>query len=353
MKLCINSETWMEILLANRGSSNMGNVLKHLYNNTSLHPCIVQATSFCVENTDIPKRLKYLVNGSTSMNYCKFCNTLINDGGKTSYCNPSCRAKSYANDKAIMHKRSQSMSTSYAAKSLEEKNITKVRRKQTLQDRYGVVHNFNIEGFQEKRKQTWKEKYGTEVAQQSNFVKDKTRKTCEKLYNGPNPLSDPVIKQKWFETFWKKHKERNPMQVDQIKRKNFATKLQIDENQVVFSYEKTFEKLDTGEKLKYGEYVEIVRFLTGQTLSEQGFTKFGESWKTDRGKYQKHIDHSVSIRTGFVNDVNPRIISHIENLELIEWQENLSKGAKDSITIEELYSKIQNNKNNNNETKTS
>jgi len=59
-----------------------------------------------------------------------------------------------------------------------------------------------------------------------------------------------------------------------------------------------------------------------------------------RGKYTNHIDHRLSIRTGFLNNEDPAIISHIVNLELISCNENLSKGAKDTLTIEELKIKI-------------
>lgn len=52
------------------------------------------------------------------------------------------------------------------------------------------------------------------------------------------------------------------------------------------------------------------------------------------GAYQ--IDHKVSILYGFENNINPEIIGHIENLEMIPWESNRAKSNLNSISITEL-----------------
>lgn len=49
-----------------------------------------------------------------------------------------------------------------------------------------------------------------------------------------------------------------------------------------------------------------------------------------------HIDHKVSIKTGFENNIPPFIMGDIVNLEMIPGKSNISKGVGNSITISEL-----------------
>jgi len=314
----------------------MGNIRKELYKRKDLHNLIINETLFCNQDTDVSTRITYIINGLTQMNMCLECNTLINDGGKKTFCSFSCRAKSQSKNSDIIRKRAVSSSLTYAQKSDEEKNKIKYNRKKTMRKKYGVEHNFNIEGFKEKRAQTWLNNYGNYVAQRSEIVKDKTKKTCEEKYGGPNPLSDPIIKQKWLSSFCQKHGVTNPMYVDAIKRKAFAARYKIPFEEVEF----VFEKIMSKESLTIDEYVILVRILTEETLHQHGSQKFGNDWKHIRGKYKHHVDHCLSIRTGYINGIDPIIIAHIENLDLIPHNENLSKGAKDTLSIEELQNKI-------------
>lgn len=52
-------------------------------------------------------------------------------------------------------------------------------------------------------------------------------------------------------------------------------------------------------------------------------------------------DHMYSVREGFINNIDPRIISHPVNCNLIRHRDNQKKYVKSSITIEELESRIQ------------
>jgi hypothetical protein len=55
---------------------------------------------------------------------------------------------------------------------------------------------------------------------------------------------------------------------------------------------------------------------------------------TGRNKY--HIDHRYSIHDGFHNNVPVSIMSNANNLELLHCTENLKKGTKSSIILEDL-----------------
>jgi hypothetical protein len=51
-------------------------------------------------------------------------------------------------------------------------------------------------------------------------------------------------------------------------------------------------------------------------------------------------DHMVSVRWGFENDIDPKIMSHPANCQLMIHSENVSKNKKCDLTLEELLSKI-------------
>ena len=55
-----------------------------------------------------------------------------------------------------------------------------------------------------------------------------------------------------------------------------------------------------------------------------------------------HIDHIYSISDGFLNNIDPKIISSVNNLRVITKVENLKKGRNSNLTLEkllELYNK--------------
>lgn len=52
-------------------------------------------------------------------------------------------------------------------------------------------------------------------------------------------------------------------------------------------------------------------------------------------------DHMYSVKDGFINNVDPKIISHPANCKLVLQRYNSSKCSKSSITLEQLMDRIQ------------
>lgn len=93
----------------------------------------------------------------------------------------------------------------------------------------------------------------------------------------------------------------------------------------------------------FKKYWEQVRIETNKqpikTLSN--FEKRGKMGVDDA----YNLDHKYSIIEGFKNNIDPKIIGHISNLEMLPWKENLVKQGSCSITLKELKNLIkQNNK---------
>jgi len=57
-------------------------------------------------------------------------------------------------------------------------------------------------------------------------------------------------------------------------------------------------------------------------------------------KYGYDLDHRFSIYDGFNQNIDPEIIGHYKNLEIIKASKNRSKNKKSSITLNELLNKI-------------
>lgn len=58
-----------------------------------------------------------------------------------------------------------------------------------------------------------------------------------------------------------------------------------------------------------------------------------------------HLDHKFSVKMGFINNIDPEIIAHWSNLEIIPANKNCSKGRKCSQTLEQLLENYQRNQN--------
>jgi hypothetical protein len=52
-------------------------------------------------------------------------------------------------------------------------------------------------------------------------------------------------------------------------------------------------------------------------------------------------DHMISVKYGFENGIDPKIISHPANCRLIRHNDNVSKGKKNYISLEELHKRIE------------
>ena len=89
------------------------------------------------------------------------------------------------------------------------------------------------------------------------------------------------------------------------------------------------ESLESYKEL-WDEYYNLVWYYTKKDLNEIQNIEF-------RGiKHGYSLDHKYSIKQGFLDGISPEIIGSNHNLEIITIAENSSKGAKCSITKEEL-----------------
>jgi len=90
------------------------------------------------------------------------------------------------------------------------------------------------------------------------------------------------------------------------------------------------------EKIEeFEEYSKNVRYLTRSSyLKHKTSINNYELKESDSKNY--HIDHNYSISDGFLNKIDPKIISSHINLSIITKEDNLRKGKKSNTELENL-----------------
>jgi hypothetical protein len=87
---------------------------------------------------------------------------------------------------------------------------------------------------------------------------------------------------------------------------------------------------------KFEKYSKIVRSLTRfQFNNNKHLINDSDLKINDPSGY--HVDHIYSIIEGFLNEIDPKVISSYVNLQIMLQNDNLSKSRKCDISIDELY----------------
>lgn len=70
--------------------------------------------------------------------------------------------------------------------------------------------------------------------------------------------------------------------------------------------------------------------------------KFGIYSAANRGNNLNGVsrDHKISVHDGFINNIDPNIISHPANCQLLRHNDNIKKNKKSDMSIDELKNKI-------------
>ena len=86
------------------------------------------------------------------------------------------------------------------------------------------------------------------------------------------------------------------------------------------------------------EYYEAVNQETNRSLIK--YKKEIKNYHLRGRKFGYQLDHKFSINEGFLQKIDPKIIGHWKNLEILTSLDNERKWNKCSITIEELLEEI-------------
>lgn len=200
------------------------------------------------------------------------------------------------------------------------KNIQKIA--ETKLTRYGDKNYNNYE----QGKQTKLERYGDVTYNNPKFGSDNpaTRSDVRKL------ISKGVT-----ESYVKNPALKNERSIIG-KNFGFGNKKEFKQKMIDKGY-----WLSEDMKSDFSLYRESVRNIT-----EINYQKFFKDIPNAQLRSKKmHLDHKYSIFEGFMHDINPEIIGHYKNLEIMSHSINESKSIKSSISLSNLVEEILNSKN--------
>ena len=211
--------------------------------------------------------------------------------------------------------------------------ISKIKK--TKLDRYGDENYTNLD----KAKQTNLSRHGVENAFISKHSIEKIKKTKLDRYGDENYTNLDKAKQTNLERYGVEYN----FQREDIKKVIKESYKKYSDSQKFYDF-----RLKLREEKNWGEFREDTSDWEKYKFLVWGFTERNELHLLENyekrglagvdGCYQ--LDHKVSIKFGFDNNVNPEIIGHINNLEFIPWKDNLSKGIGCSITLEQLLNTV-------------
>lgn len=209
----------------------------------------------------------------------------------------------------------------------------------TCFERYGVTNAFAAEHVKEKIADTNTERYGHPNAGASEQAIKKIKATKLERYGSETYCNLEQAKQTNLKNHGVEHSFQIPHVIEQIRKKSAAY---FDSEEFMeFRHELRKEK-------RWGEYREDLDDWTLYKVACRVFTNQNDLSKLEHyekrglagvdGAYQ--LDHIVSMRYGFENNVDPMVIGNINNIKFISWEENLKKGIRSHMSLEELTEKI-------------
>lgn len=268
-------------------------------------------------------RVKYVLEDRYEVNRCNQCSVPILDL-KKKYC--SCKCNN--NSKETKDK----FRNAYNNLSEEEKTKRNEKRTKTVNERYGG-YTLESEILSPKVRKTMKKKYGVEYAFQSRQLKQKAVDTWIEKYGVDNPFKSEEVKDLIREVLKERYGVENSCYIDQEGRVKKATQTKIERGLV------RPEEFLT----EYQKYSKEVRRLTEKTYRKYKHVINPNSVKRVKsGREGYQLDHKYSIIEGFLNDVEPSVISSRYNLQMLKWEDNIVKSGHCHISLKELKRLIEN-----------
>lgn len=264
----------------------------------------------------------------------------------------------------------------------------KLKAKNTMLEKYGVENASFSTKIQEKKKNTIKEKYGVEYITQSKEFKDISKKTKKDKYGNENFINIDQIKktkkEKYDDEYYNNRKKSNKTclekyGVENVSQSDIIKKRKSETSMINYGIDhplKTFEimeklrntnidklgvpyptmskivtdkilntNINTGRWIKiedrsdfYNYYLLVCKY-TSKNKKQLLYNWTGIDYYTNEyildnfnldsnDKKYPTIDHKISIKYGFVNNISAEIISAIDNLCITTRSNNSSKGYK-------------------------
>jgi Tfp pilus tip-associated adhesin PilY1 len=266
-------------------------------------------------------------------------------------------------------KRKITVKEKYGVDNILESEIIKEKVKNTMIEKYGNEHALNIKEFKDKMKDTNNKKFGCDYASQNSDIKNKIKATFLENYGVYTSLLDKTTQEKISNTNIGKYGYENVSKNIEIKNKKIKKSLQnygvchpMKSNIIIKKIKKTNllkyghenpmsndevknkmvkTKQQLGIYLQDSDRTEFINYkLKVKSLTNKNKKELFEKWSGDdyydneyirdnkiNDRNHPTIDHKISIKYGFENNITPAEISKIENLCITKRYLNSSKGS--------------------------
>lgn len=283
---------------------------------------IVNYTKFLDKyNPKLVDRVRYILKSKDSINTCIHCNKPIIDLTKM-FCSTKCNNNSEQTKSRFRE--------NYENLSETEKILRNDKRTKTVNEKYGG-YTLQSPELKKKMKLTMIEKYGVEHSFHNDAIKQKALNTWIRKYGVDNPFKSINIKEKIKQVLKDRYGVDNSANVNPEMRVNKGIKTKIERGWIIpdeflSDYQIYRKKVKRLTETTYKTYKKIINpnNLERVTNGKNGF----------------QLDHKYSIIEGFLNNVEPEIISHYRNLQMIEWYCNRTKSKRCDIDLEQLKNEI-------------
>jgi hypothetical protein len=199
------------------------------------------------------------------------------------------------------------------------------------------------------------QKYNSGVSKDAIFLRNvDDLKYAEYIYNNLNKKKDSSSFLHCLKICNNNYLEANKLYIDKCSKKNhrsihnfktleeyieYNSKISDKSYNTLISKFKTINR-DSIDDFK--KYCKRVNYYTNLNLRINGESKFGENYRSGIKVRGNHIDHIYSKYNGYLNSVDPEIIGHIENLQILNYKLNIKKNKESWIELEDLYFKCEN-----------
>jgi len=227
-------------------------------------------------------------------------------GKYSKFCSPKCSN----NNKEIKEKIKQIFLKKYGVL-YPTQNKKIIEKREQLNKIKNIKNPNRVEKIKEKIKQTFLEKYGVQHQMQLEETKEKIKQTCLEKYGVENPFQNEDFKVIYQE------KSRKTKINNGIYRSSYDKKILKDYTKLVRSLTRKAKK-------------QLLKIWDGYDYYDDEYIKDNFSLNHNDNNYP-NIDHKISIKYGFDNNIPIEDIANINNLCVTKKINNLSKGSNNDF----------------------
>jgi hypothetical protein len=268
---------------------------------------------------------------------------------KLTFCNIKCLGLSRKNGGSLAERATNTLMERYGVTNISQSAENQEKIKRNCLERYGVEHHTKFEGFKESEKKRRLEKFGVEHHWMLDEVKEKRKETWKEKYGVDNPFAAEEVKENLKNYWQEKYGVDNPFAAEEIKNKIVSTNLERYGVEHPIKNEKIHRKQiesKTGMDYDYYYNEHLPAFLSYKrkvwaVTKKQPLETLENYSKRGRGNHGYHVDHIISIRDGFRKNVEPEVIGSIHNLRMMLGRDNIMKGPRSDMNINELLNKME------------